>query len=163
MLWLHHWQEKLLSEHTRHSFPKMRQAYDAMFKVFVAYCIVAGVLMSDVNVKIVMSFLECMVRNHCSCAVLENYMSAIKANFVLYDLPFVVFEHPKIKYFIKSIKINRPLTLRPHNTIDLSTLRRISRAYLDIPHGLVHRAVFLTGFFCFFQTLEPGTSFFINF
>ena len=60
--------------------PKTRQAYDAMFRVFVAFCIVAGVLMSDVNVEIVMSFLECMVQNHCSCAVLENYMSAIKAN-----------------------------------------------------------------------------------
>ena len=71
--------------------PKTRQAYDAMFKVFVAFCIVAGVLISDVNVEIVMSFLECMVQNNCSCAVLENYMSAIKANFILYDLPFVVY------------------------------------------------------------------------
>ena len=131
--------------------PKTRQAYDAMFKVFIAFCIVAGVLITDVNVEIVMSFLECMVQNNCSCAVLENYMSAIKANFILYDLPFTVFDHPKIKYFIKSIKINRPLTLRPHNTIDLSNLRRISRACLDIPHGLVYKAVFLTRFFAFFR------------
>ena len=131
--------------------PKTRQAYDAMFRVFVAFCIVAGVLMSNVNVEVVMSFLECMVQNHCSCAVLENYMSAIKANFVLYDLPFLVFDHPKIKYFIRSIKINRPLSLRPHNTIDLSTLKRISRACLDLPHGLVYRAVFLIGFFAFFR------------
>ena len=120
---------------------KTRQAYDAMFKVFVAFCIVGGVL-PDVNVKIVMSFLECKVQNHCSCAMLENYMSAIKANFVLYDLPFVVFDHPKIKYFIESIKINRPLTLRPHNTIDLSILRRISKACLDLPHAVVYRAIF---------------------
>ena len=78
-------------------------------------------------------------------------MSAIKANFVLYDLTFVVFDHPKIKYFIEFIKINRPLTLRPHNTIDLSILRRISRACLDLPHGVVYRAIFLTGFFAFFR------------
>ena len=63
--------------------PKTRQAYDAMFKVFVAFCRVAGVIISDVNVEIVMSFLECMVQNHCSCAVLENYIS-IKA----YDAMF---------------------------------------------------------------------------
>ena len=91
--------------------PKTHQAYDAMFKVFVAFCIVGGVLLPDVNVKIVMSFLECIVQIHCSCAMLENYMSAIKANFVLYDLPFVESDHPKIKYFIKSIKISRTLTL----------------------------------------------------
>ena len=109
----------------------------------------SGVLLPDVNVKVVKSFLECMVQNHYSCAMLENYMSAIKANFVLHDLPFVVFDHPNIKYFIKSVKINRPLTLRPYNIIDLSILRRIPRACLDLPHGVAYRAVFLTGFFFF--------------
>ena len=121
-----------------------------MFKVFVAFCIISGVLLPDVNVKFIMSFLECLVQNHCSCAMLENYMSAIKANFILYDLPFVVFDHPKIKYFIKSIKINRPLTLRPHNTVDLP-VRRISRACMDLTHGVVYRAVFFTGFFLLFS------------
>ena len=122
-----------------------------MFRVFVAFCVISGVLLPDVNVKFIMSFLECLVQYHCSCAMLENYMSAIKANLILYDLPFVVFDHPKIKYFIKSIKINRPLTLRPHNTVDLPVIRRISRACLDLTHGVVYRAVFLTGFFAFFR------------
>ena len=83
--------------------------------------------------------------------MVENYVSAIKASFVLYELPYVVFNHPKIKYFIKSLKTNRPLTLRPHNLIDLIILRRISIACLDLPHGLVYRAVFLTGFFAFMR------------
>ena len=85
--------------------PKMCQPYDAMFRVFVAFCIISFVLLPDVNVKIIMSFLECLVENNSSCAMLENYMSAIKANFILYDLPFVVFDHPKIKYFLKSIEL----------------------------------------------------------
>ena len=59
--------------------PKTCQAYDAMFKVFVAFCIISGVLLPDINIKVIMSFLECLVQNHCSCAMLENYMSAIKA------------------------------------------------------------------------------------
>ena len=51
--------------------PKTRQAYDAMFKVFVAYCIVAGVLMSDVNVLFRMYgakplFLCCIRKLHVS-------------------------------------------------------------------------------------------------
>ena len=83
--------------------------------------------------------------------MVENYMSAIKASFVLYELPCVVLTHPKIKYFIKSLKTNRPLTLRPHNLIDLTILRRISLAFLDLPPGVVYRAVFLTGFFAFMR------------
>ena len=131
--------------------PKARQAYDAMFRVFVAFCIISAVILPDINVEVIMSFLECLVENNCSCAMLENYMSAIKANCILYDLPYYVFDHPKIKYFIKSIKINRPLILRPHNTVDLSILRRMSKACLELTHGLVYRAVFLTGFFAFFR------------
>ena len=118
-----------------------------MFRVFVAFCIFSGVLLVDVNVKVILAFLECLVQNNCSSAMVENYMSAIKASFVLYELPYVVFNHPKIKYFIKSLKTNRPLTLRAHNLIDLTILRRISLACLDLPHGVVYRAVFLTGFF----------------
>ena len=40
--------------------PKTRQAFDTMFKVFLAFCIAGGVLLPDV--KIVMLFLECMVK-----------------------------------------------------------------------------------------------------
>ena len=102
--------------------PKTRRAYDSMFRVFVAFCIYSGVILVDVNVKFILSFLECLVQNHCSCSMIENYLSAIKANFVLFELPFSMFTHPKIKYFVKSLKINRPLTLKAHNLIDLSTL-----------------------------------------
>ena len=73
-----------------------------------------------INVKFTLSLLKCLVQNQCSSAMVENYVLVIKASFILYELPFVVFEHPKIKYFIKS-----PLTLKTHNLIDLSMLRGI--------------------------------------
>ena len=49
--------------------PKMRQAYDAMFKVFVAFCIVGGVLLPDVNVKMSCRFLNvrCKIIVHVLC------------------------------------------------------------------------------------------------
>ena len=71
--------------------PKTRQAYDAMFRVFVAFCIISAVVLPDINVGVIMSFLECLVENNCSCAMLENYMSAIKTNCILYDLPYYVY------------------------------------------------------------------------
>ena len=80
-------------------------------------------MLVDVNVKVIPSFLECLVQNQCSWAMIENYLPAIKANFVLFELPFAVFSHPKIEYFVKSLKINKPLTLKVHNLIDLQTLR----------------------------------------
>ena len=67
--------------------------------------------------------------------MIENYLSAIKANFLMLELPFAVFSHPKIKYFVKSLKINRPLTLKVCNLIDPQTLRKLSKACLQLQHG----------------------------
>ena len=65
----------------------------------------------------------------CSCAMVENYLSAIKANLILFDLPFV----------------------KAHNLIDLQTFRQLSMACLSLPHGQVYKAVILTGFFAFMR------------
>ena len=108
------------STRTHQAFqPKTCRAYDSMFRVFVAFCAYSGVMLADVNVKFILSFLECLVQSQCSCAMIKNYVSAIKASFILYELPFAVLSHPKIKYFVKSLKIIRPLTLTTHNLIDL--------------------------------------------
>ena len=79
--------------------------------------------------------------------MISNYVSAIKACFVLYDLPFHILDHPKIKYFQKSVKIN----LISHNIIDLDSLEKISAACHDFTCGQVLRAVFLTVFGGFFR------------
>ena len=82
-----------------------------------------------------------------------NYISAIKANFVLYDLPFMVLNHPRDKYYLKSLKINSPMSVKLHNLIDITWLKAISQACSDITAGQVFRAIFLTGF-CVFLRLS---------
>ena len=64
--------------------------------------------------------LECLVANDVSAVVLCNYISAIKAQCVLYDLQYNICNSVKIKYFIKSVKISRPLCLKPHDVMDLT-------------------------------------------
>ena len=76
----------------------------------------------------------------------HNYLSAIKASFVLYDLPYHLLDHPKIKLFQKSVRINRSLTPVSHNIIDLPMLDQISLAFDGFKCAQVPRAVFLTGF-----------------
>ena len=72
----------------------------------------------------------------------KNYVSAIKAHFMLHDLSFTVFEHPKLKYFLKVLRINRPLTVKSHNIISVERLAQISAACENITSGIVYRAVF---------------------
>ena len=137
--------------------PKTRSAY-AMFRTFVAFCIYTKGCIVNTNVKMVLSFLECLVGNSCSYCMVANHVSAIKANFVLYDLPLHVFDHPKVKYFLKALKINRPLNVKPHNVITIPWLIEISKACGAFTSGVVYRAVFLPGFFRIFKIIESGSS-----
>ena len=129
--------------------PKTRDAYSSMFKIFVAFYIYCKCMLSNVNIKVIRSFLECLVHNNFSVYMIENYISAIKANFVLYNMPYTVLEHPKLRYFIKALNINRPLSLRPHNIITIPRLVEISATCENMTAGLVYRVVFLLGFLLF--------------
>ena len=122
-----------------------------MFKIFVAFCIFCQCQLSSVDTKGILSFVECLVHNNCSVCITENYVSAIKANFVLYDLSCTVLEHPKIKYFIKALKITRPMALRSHNIITIQKLADISAACSSMTFGTVFRAIFRIGFFAFLR------------
>ena len=79
--------------------------------------------------------------------MLCNYVSAIKAIFIVYDLPFETCVHPKVKYFIKSLKINRPLKVSHHNIVDVAMLRCMAEMALTLPGGKIFKAVILMGFF----------------
>ena len=65
---------------------------------------------------------------------------------MLYDLSFEVFDHPTLKYFLKALRINRPLTVKPHNIISVDRLAQISAVCKNLTSGLVYRAVFLVAF-----------------
>ena len=54
--------------------------------------------------------------------MLSNYVAAVKAKSIMFGANYKVWDHPNIKYFINSTKINRPLTIMRKNIIDISIL-----------------------------------------
>ena len=136
--------------------PKTHSAYASMFRTFVAFCIYTKACIVNVNVKVVLSFLECLVVNSCSYCMVANYVSTIKANCVLYDLPFHVLNHPQVKYFPKALKINRPLKVKSNNVITIPWLIEISKVCEGFTSGLIYRAAFRL--LWLFMTFKFGTS-----
>ena len=67
------------------------------------------------------------------------------------QVPHDLLDHPRLKLFLKSARINRPLTLVPRNIIDLYMLEKISVACDSLKSAKVFRAIFLTGFFDFLR------------
>ena len=108
-----------------------------------------------------MLFCECLVINNCSVSMIANYLSAIKASFVLYNMSYSLLDHPRIKYFQKSMHINRPLAVTSHNVIDLAMLQQISQSCDQLNFPEVFRAIFHR-FLCFFQAFKFGSSFHLD-
>ena len=69
----------------------------------------------NVSVMNALLFLEYLARNSVSANMMSNYVSVIRARFVVLGLDFTIWEHPNIKYFLKAVKINRPLRIKKKN------------------------------------------------
>ena len=103
--------------------PKTQKCYKLLFRTFIAFCVFMKVKINCVYSTCVLSFLECLTRQNTSVHMLANYVSAIKAMFILFHLDHLVLEDPKIKYVIKSVQINRPLSFTHRNMMDVNTLK----------------------------------------
>ena len=108
-----------------------------------------GVELCKLNVNVILAFLECLLHNQCSAVMIANYVSALKAKCVVHNLQYNLFDNLKIKYFIKSVKQNRPLHVMPHNIVDVECLHKICKECDSIYMGPVFKAMFLVGFFGF--------------
>ena len=143
--------EKALSRLNSAFRPSTQAAYSSMFRVFVAFCCHMGILMSSVNVKVLLAFLECLNENGVSPNMLSNYVSAIKAKFVIYGLPTKCLESRRIYYYVKSLRINRPLNISRCNIISIEDLYALVACCDELYMGQVFKALFLMAFFGFFR------------
>ena len=105
----------------------------------------------QLNVSNVLSFLEFLVQNGVSIHMLKNYVSALKAVCVIYQLHFNCFDHPRVRLFVKSIQINKPLVVKPKNVMDVSVLETIIAKCAALSNPVVYRALFSVAFFGFFR------------
>ena len=131
--------------------PKTRRCYELLFRLFVGFCICSSVEVAKPTLSIVMAYLEFLVKNQVSVSMIANHVSALKAQFIIYGLSYHLLDHPEIRYFIKSLKINRPLTSVPRNIMSLDNLTALVRQCAFIPDGNVFKSIFLIAFFVFFR------------
>ena len=73
---------------------------------------------------------------------------------IIYSIPHAVFEHPQIKYFVRALKITRPLTVSKKNVINIPTLKQIIALCEGRSNAVTFKAIFLTGYFGFFRLLN---------
>ena len=143
--------EKAMSRLNSAFRPSTQMAYRAMFRTFVAFCVYMCISWSQINVGTVLAFLECLNVNGVSSSMQSNYLAALRANFIIHGLPCVLFDDKKLHYYVKSLRINRPLCISRCNIIGIQDLYSLVRFCDKIYMGKVFKAVFLLAFFGFFR------------
>ena len=130
-----------------------------MFRVFLAFLAFAKVEKHQVNVNVLLAFLECLVVNNIKHSQLLNYLSAIKTLCVICEWKIPDLKHEKIHFYLKSIQKTSPFSVKMHSIIDTSLLSDIVSTCRLTFLGDVFKAVYLTAFFGFFRlsNLVPHT------
>ena len=115
--------------------------------------------LNQVNVDCLLIYLEFLAINKFSPSHIANQLAGIKANFVIYSLETAPFENEKIKYFIRSLRLNSPLRVTLHTIIDIPLLSKIVSQCDNMFMGQIFKATYLLGFFSFLRlsNLVPHT------
>ena len=76
------------------------------------FLMAAGLLPSQVDVHVLLAFMEYLCQNSFTPSNISNYLAGIRAYCVIYNICTISFRDEKIQMFIKSLKINRPLIIK---------------------------------------------------
>ena len=128
---------------------KTRRYYELLIRNFVAFCICLKRSLHNINLGVVLAYLKYLVENNVSVHMVSNNISAIRASLIMYGLDYLYLDHPRVRYFVKALKINRPLAVIKRNVMSLDTLKRLTLLCDEIQFGFVFKPVFLIAFFGF--------------
>ena len=107
--------------------------------------------LQQVDISVMLTFMEYLHSQNCKVASISNYMAALRAFFILYDLPTTIFKDQKIQYFIKVLQLNRPLHLRNTPIFTEHIVSETVQVCTYIEHPHVFTTVYLLAFFSFMR------------
>ena len=142
--------------------PKTRRCYELLFRNFMVFCKITKLNVQAIDVHDIIAYLEYLVENGVSYNMVAKNISALKANFIMYDLNFHLLEHPCVRLFTKSLKINHPLSLVKRNIISLSVLHKLIVACDDLASPFTFRAIFLVAFFGFLRISNIAPHYYVD-
>ena len=122
-----------------------------MFSLFVGFCVFLNIAFQQVTSEVILAFMEFLTGNGASYSSVANHVSAVKAMFGLYGLPLAMFDSPKIKLFIKSVQMNRPISVSMPSIIDISLLQKITQVCDSMYMGQIFKAIYLLAFYSFLR------------
>ena len=135
-----------------HAFrPATQKAYLRMLSKFLGFLVAAGFQLGQVNHIVLLAFMEYLVLNQVSPAGISKYLAGIRAQCIVFDLDTSYFQHHQIQYFLRSLKINRPLQPRIHTNIDIHLLTNLIHMTDTLEHPNLFKALYILAYFSFLR------------
>ena len=126
-------------------------SYGRKFRLFLAYCCFIQVQVHQVTPLVLLSFMEFLIHNGSSHSAVANYLSAIKTSLAMHGLSVFSFLDPRIKYFQKSLILNKKFAAKIKKIIDIKTLTDIVFVCDTMWMGQIFKALYLVAFFSFLR------------
>ena len=77
--------------------PGTQRCYSRMFYDFLGILVAAGLSLQKVDISVILTSMEYLHSQNCKVASISNYMVALRAFFILYDMSTAVFKDHKIQ------------------------------------------------------------------
>ena len=122
-----------------------------MFSDYLAFLVVSGLHPGQVDIAILLTFLEYLHQIYPTVSNIANHLAAIRVLSIIYDLPTECFKHQRLQMFIRSLKLNRPLTLKSQSVFDENMLNQIITTCHQLENPVAFTALYLLGFFSFLR------------
>ena len=135
-----------------HSFqPSTQRSYSRMFQDFMGFLVASGLSLGQVNIHVLLAFLEYLHSNAFTVANISSYLDGIRAFFILHALPTDMFKDQRIQMFVKSLQVNIPLLLKTTAVFSIEMLRDIVIQSQKFEFSQVFIPLYLLAFYSFLR------------
>ena len=131
--------------------PATVASYRRKFRLLLASCCFIQILLHQLTPVKLLSFLIFISENGTSHSAIANYISAVKASLSMYGICTLPFYDQRIKYFQKSLGLNKLFTATIKKIIDIPLLKDIINICDTMWMGQVFKSLYLTAFFSFLR------------
>ena len=102
--------------------PSTLRQYRRMWSDFIAFQVAAGLLSYQVNVHLLLAFLEYLNQNGIACSQLQHHLAVIRALHILHGLNTSAFRDEILCLFVKALKIQAPFNPKIPCSLRCSTI-----------------------------------------
>ena len=126
-----------------------KKAYSTLFKTFVAFAVFMHWDLYQVTVLNLLCFLECLHYNGVKQPQMENYLSAIRTQYLLCGLDISCSIDARLKFYLKAVQRQAPLVIKLNKIIDIPMLSQIVEQCDFTYMGQIFKALYLLSFYSF--------------